>query len=319
MSKVVDRSEQGIAKLGLGCWFFGEFSRPDQDDIESILAIRSALAHGITHFDTSQSYGGGHSEAILGVALRGVTRPGLAQEVIVGTKISCVDKNRTLQAVMDSRARLNRDTIDIFYIHWPREGCSLPDMMEGLETARERGWIRRIGVSNLSIQQMESVMRVGTIDVHQMCYNLLWRHPERELLPFCIENDIAVVTYSSIAQGILTDKTKVVPRYPSYDNRQRTVYYDEPVWPHVYKAVSELKQVALRAGMALSDLAILWVMSRSGVETVLVGARNRAQVESNASVLAVKVDDQTLAEMTDISNRAMAHIPDVGNIFKHYQ
>ena len=115
--------------------------------------------------------------------------------------------------VQASRERLGRDCIDLFYIHWPRRGMDPAPMMEALEDARARGWIRFIGVSNFSVQQMRDASRAGRIDAHQLCYNLLWRFPEEDVIPWCRENRIVLVSYSSLAQGLLSGAMPREPRF----------------------------------------------------------------------------------------------------------
>ena len=107
--------------------------------------------------------------------------------------------------------RLRRDWLDLFYIHWPKTGLDLRPMMEALEALRAQGKIRFIGVSNFSVTNMENASQGGRIDAHQLCYNLLWRYPETEIIPWCSAHGVALVTYSSIAQGLLSD----TPRAPS--------------------------------------------------------------------------------------------------------
>ena len=125
-----------------------------------------------------------------------------------------------LAQIDQSLVRLQTDVIDLYYIHWPRQGQDLRPWMEGLEAARQQGKIRAVGVSNFSVDQMAQVATVGRIDAHQLCYNLVWRFAERAVIPYCREQQIAVTTYSSVAQGVLTGK---FPRHPlrSDDCHQR--------------------------------------------------------------------------------------------------
>ena len=165
---------------------------------------------------------------------------------------------------------------------------------------------------------MRQVLEVGPLDAHQLCYNLLWRRSEAEVLPFCLERDISVVTYSSLAQGILTGKFPREPQFETGDNRPRTVPFEPEVWPHVYDVVEQMKGVARQAGRPLAHLAIQWIARQPGVASVLVGARNGEQVSQNAGALAEKIDDSVLEALRDISDRALEHLPDADNIFRHY-
>ncbi len=299
--------------LSLGCWAFGGAQWGGQEDEDSISAIHAALDLGITHFDTAQGYGAGRSERLCGQELKGVR-----DRVLLATKTAAGSAQAMLDAVDVSLKRLQTDTIDLFYIHWPQKGLDLADTMAGLEQAREAGKIRGVGVSNFSVEQMERAMTAGTIDAHQLCYNLLWRWDERGVIPFCIKHHIGVVTYSSIAQGILTGKFPREPHFREDDLRPQTVHFDPAVWPHVYDTVEEMKDVARDSGRSLTHLAIRWVAAQQGITSVLVGARNAEQVRRNLGAMESEISDSDLSRLSEISDRAISHIPDTGNIFRYY-
>jgi aryl-alcohol dehydrogenase-like predicted oxidoreductase len=127
-----------------------------------------------------------------------------------------------------------------------------------------------------------------------------------------------VVTYSSIAQGILTGKLPQEPTFKEGDSRAGTVYFDAEVWPHVYAGVEELKGVAAECGRPLTHLAIRWVLAQPGITAELVGARDAKQMADNAAALDGDLAPEVFARLTAISEEVMSHIPDVGNIFRFY-
>jgi aryl-alcohol dehydrogenase-like predicted oxidoreductase len=223
-----------------------------------------------------------------------------------------------LAEVDGSLRRLGTDYIDLYYIHWPRSGRDMRPTMEGLEQARRQGKIRSVGVSNFSAQQMQQVQEVGTIDAHQLGYNLIWRYAESEVIPFCSEHGIAVVTYSSIAHGILTGKFARVPDLSPGDQRHRILPFRADVWPHVYAGVEKLKTIAAELDRPLMHLAIRWILSRPGITSVVVGARNREQSEANFGALSGAIPAEVFARMTTISDEIVAHVPDEGNLFNHH-
>jgi aryl-alcohol dehydrogenase-like predicted oxidoreductase len=274
--------------------------------------IRAALAAGLTHFDTAQDYGAGRSESVLGSAL--ADHP----QSFVATKMQLADRGETLAGIMASRQRLRRDCIDLFYIHWPRKGKDPGPMMSALEEARARGWVRYVGVSNFSVEEMRAASRAGRIDAHQLCYNLLWRFPEEEVIPFCRETGIAVVTYSSLAQGLLSGTMPREPRFAPGDPRPSTVYYQEGVWPHVRDGLEELAAIAAEAGRPLAHLALRWIVREGRVASVLVGSRSRMHLESNIAAFDGEVDPSVIQSLDEASRRIHRHIPPVGNIFRYY-
>lgn len=297
--------------LALGCWVFGGNQWGGQEDQDSISAMQAALDAGITHFDTARAYGGGRSEKLVGEFLKNANK-----RIFLATKTGTAPKDKTLEAINDSLVRLQTDCIDLFYIHWPRQGVDLRPTMEALEQARTEGKIRAVGVSNFSIEQMQQVMEVGVIDAHQFCYNLFWRWDEKDIIPFCVENKIAVVTYSSIAQGILTGKFGPNPTFPQGDGRAKMVMFEPDVWPHVYQGVEQLKKIAQKANRPLTHLAIRWINAQPGISSILVGARNAKQLEENVAAMAGEIAPAIFEEMTAVSDEVIKHIPDTGNIFR---
>lgn len=299
--------------LALGGTVFG-----DQSDAGWLAVMQTALANGITHFDTASGYGNGRSESLIGQFLQAA--PGRRDAIFLASKATPgeMTAQAMLAQVEQSLVRLQTEVIDLYYIHWPRQGKDLRPWMEGLETARRQGKIRAIGVSNFALEQMKQVATVGTIDAHQLCYNLLWRFAEREVIPYCRANQIAVTTYSSVAQGVLTSKFSQQPTLAADDKRPTTVLFDPAVWPHVYAGVEHLKTLAQTVERPLSHLAIRWVLQQPGIDTAVVGARTPAQVQDNANALVGELPPALFAQMTAISDEVIPHIPDTGNQYRYY-
>lgn len=301
--------------MGLGCWVFGGAQWGGQEDTDSLAVMKAALDLGITHFDTASGYGGGRSETLVGEFLKG-RREG----VYLASKFfpSQLTAQFALDQLEASLQRLQADCVDLYYIHWPSTGKDLRPLMEGLEQARAQGKLKAIGVSNFNLEQMDQLAEAGRIDVHQVCYNAFWRYPERDVIPYCAEHGISVVTYSSMARGLLTGKLPRVPEFKEGDDRGSMVYFDAEVWPHVYEGVEQLKALAGEVNRPLAHLAILWVMKQPNITSALVGARNEQQMRDNAAALEGVVPEDIFTRMTAITDEVMSHIPDVGNIFRFY-
>jgi myo-inositol catabolism protein IolS len=302
-----------LTSLGLGCWPLGGDQWGRQDDYISLATIQKAFEKGINHFDTAQMYGRGHGEELLGKALKQIR-----DNVFIATKILYLPKDKVEAAVIASLNRLQIDRIDLLYIHWPKKNGDLAGMMEGLEHIRRKGLISSIGVSNFSVAQMQQVMKAGKIDVHQLCYNVLWRREELETIPFCRQHGISIVTYSSLAEGILTGKFKRELEFEQGDHRKHTLLFENNVWPKVFSAVDKLKNVAVEAKRPLAHCAIRWLLSQNGVVSVLVGSRTPEQVTSNVDSLEGTIEQSVFARMTEISKELAPHLPDEGNIFRWY-
>ena len=299
--------------LALGGSLFGEGKWSGANKAVLLKAMERALELSVTHFDTAADYGSGESERVLGQFLRGKR-----DRVFLSSKASTDELSAAsmLQEVEKSLKRLQTDHIDLYYIHWPRLGKDLRPLMEGLVLAKEQGKISFIGVSNFSVAQMEEVGEVGEIDAHQLGYNLFWRFAERDVIPYCCEKGIALVTYSSIAQGILTGKFARELAFAPGDQRSSIILFHPEVWPHLYRATEQLKVLAQDVNRPLVHLAIRWVLKRA--QTAVVGAKDREQVNSNVAALGGNIPESVFERMTQISDEVTPHIPDLGNMYDYH-
>jgi aryl-alcohol dehydrogenase-like predicted oxidoreductase len=305
-------------RLALGCWAMGADAWGRQEDEDSLQALREAVAGGMNHLDTAEGYGNGHSEKVVGQFLSEYSD---REKIFLATKgFASSRPGYTIAEKIDrSLQRLQTDYVDLYYIHWPRQGKEMSPFIEALQKAKDSGKIRAVGVSNFTVEQMQSVRDAGKIDVHQLCYNLFWRYPERDLIPYCIENEISVVTYSSLAEGTLTGKFPKDVKFEEGDHRgEETVYFEEGTWPKVYAGVEKLKQVADQCNLPVMYLGIQWLASRLGVKSILIGARNAQQARQNAKALDNPVDEDTLHRVDAIGEEVFAILPDTGNIFRFY-
>ena len=190
--------------------------------------------------------------------------------------------------------------------------------MEGLETARQLGMIRAVGVSNFSVAQMEQLSEVGRIDACQVGYNLLWRSPERDVLPYCAEHGIEVIAYSALAHGILAGRYHRELAFAPDDQRWTISLFSKESWPQIYEIVEKFKQVAQLSAQPLAILALRWLLSRPAVTGVLVSTKSAAQARANARVLAAEVPGEVLDELTVLSERAAALVVGQDNPFGYH-
>jgi aryl-alcohol dehydrogenase-like predicted oxidoreductase len=303
-----------LTPIALGGYLFG--ADPWKEQRPSLFEmLEIALKMGLNHFDTAGGYGSGQSEQLFGQFLLG-----RRDQVFLASKADLdeMSASKLLAQVEQSLARLQTETIDLFYIHWPRQGKDLRPLMEGLELARQQGKILAIGVSNFSVEQMEQVAQVGQINAHQLGYNLFWRVAEKEVIPYCREHQIAVVTYSSIAQGILSGKFPRQLHFTPGDQRADIIFFEDTIWPHVFSGVEHLKLLAQKLDRPLSHLAIRWVLYHKDINTAVVGARTADQVRSNLEALEGDIPPDIFDEMTEISDAVIRHIPDTGNMYRYY-
>lgn len=295
-----------------GCYFGPDPWNKQRNDLWA--ALETAIESGINHFDTARDYGDGQSEKLLGEFLSN-----RSEQVFIASKVAIDEMSAALmlEQVDKSLANLQTETIDLYYIHWPRQGKDMRPLMEGLELARQQGKIGAIGVSNFSVAQMQQISEVGTIDAHQLGYNFFWRKAEESIIPYCRQNNISVVTYSSIAQGILTGKYPKELQLETDDQRNDVVYFNKKLWPHIYTAVEQLKLLAKELDRPLAHLAIRWVLNQPGIHTAVVGARNPEQVKGNVAALEGDIPQEIFDRMNVISDGVRQHMPNFDNMYNY--
>jgi aryl-alcohol dehydrogenase-like predicted oxidoreductase len=281
------------------------------EDGETTKAIRAAFEAGITTFDTAEEYGRGHSERIVGEALAHVR-----EQVVYATKVSPnhLRYDQVIAACRRSLENLKTNYIDLYQIHWPAGswgGGNVPveETMRAMNSLKEQGAIRAIGVSNFSRSQLAEVMHYGAVDSVQPPYSLFWRQVEKELLPFCIANEIAVLAYSSLAQGLLTGKFSPDYRFARGDHRARNRLFKGEHVKRVQEALSQLRPIAERHDVSLAQIALAWVVAQPGT-CAIAGARNAQQARENATAAEILLSDEDLTEMDAVGRMVTDHLDD---------
>ena len=309
----IGRSGKPVLPLAFGGSWYMPYAVPSAEDEDRLAAMQACYDAGIRHFDTGATYGAGHSEGLY----REFLKPRRAG-IFLASKIDPTDGTAEgmLAEIEASLRRLGTDFIDLYYIHWPaRGGRDMRPTMEGLERARRQGKIGAVGVSNFSVADMRQVAEVGTIDAHQLGYNLLWRYPEEDVIPYCIERGVPIVAYSALAHGILSGKFPRVLDLQPGDQRHTVLPFRSDIWPHVYSGVEEMKAIAAGLDRPLAHLALRWLLSRPGISAVLFGGRNREQAEANATALAGTIPGDAFVRMTAISDQIVKYVPHENNLF----
>jgi aryl-alcohol dehydrogenase-like predicted oxidoreductase len=286
--------EQGpeVTAIGLGAWAIGgpwEYGWGSTDDQQAIAAIRQAIDLGITFIDTADVYGLGHSEEIVGKALGAdrrkiflATKGGTAWDVNGKTSYNS-QYEYLVRAIEASLIRLQTDYVDLYQIHWPDPSTPFDETARALDNIRTSGKARYIGVSNFSVNQMESLGTDRILSL-QTRYNLLEREAEKEILPYCAKYGIGVLAYAPMAHGLLTGKFSqdLSQHLPPDDMRWRKRCFNKDNLPRNLQIVEKLKPIAKDLHIPLSQLAINWVLHNSVVSVALVGGRNPKQVVENA-------------------------------------
>lgn len=290
-----------ITPIIMGTWQAGKAMWAGIDDAEITKAIRAAFEAGITTFDTAEEYGWGHSERILGSALFDHRN-----HVVYATKVVAnhLKYDQVISACHGSLKNLNTDYIDLYQIHWPSGSWGskivpIDETMRAMNDLKDQGKIRAIGVSNFSRIQMEEASSYGNIHSLQPPYSLFWRHVETDAMSYCIEKNITVLAYSSLAQGILTGKFGAEHTFHKGDHRSKNRLFRPENYGRVQEALTRLRPIAERNGVTLGQLALAWVIAHPGT-CAIAGARSVEQAVENTHAAGVRLSHEDLAEMDSI-------------------
>jgi aryl-alcohol dehydrogenase-like predicted oxidoreductase len=304
-------SDLHITPLGFGAWAIGggdwEFAWGPQDDRESIAAIHRAVDLGINWIDTAAVYGLGHSEEVVGMALKGVSRrPYVFTKcsLVWGAdrKVSHSLKAASIRREIDaSLRRLRVDVIDLYQIHWPAfpPGAPAPDVEEAWTTMadlRRQGKVRWIGVSNFAVDHLDRARAIAPVVSLQPPYSMLRRGIEAEILPYCQRHRIGVIVYSPMLSGLLsgTMTRERIAALPDDDWRKTmNAEFQEPRLSRNLALVERLRAIGRRHGRSPGELAIAWTLRHAAVTGAIVGARRPEQVEGwiGAAELTLSEDD----------------------------
>ncbi|GAB4437661.1 MAG: aldo/keto reductase [Anaerolineae bacterium] len=308
-----------VSAVAMGCWAIaGDWVWGEQDEQASIATIHAALDAGINFFDTAEAYGDGASETLLGKALAG-RRCG----VVIATKVSDAHLHRDAlqQACEHSLKRLNTDYIDLYQIHWPNWEVPLAETVEALDRLQQQGKVRAVGVSNFGVRDLTDLLALGRCVTNQLPYSLLWRAIEFEIRQKCIDNDIGILCYSPLSQGLLTGKfasaddvpeTRARTRFFSSE-RRLTRHGEDGCEAETFAAVSAIRRICAAIGAPMEQVALAWLLRQPGVTAVLAGARTPDQIRQNADAAQLHLSPDVvdaLTAATDALKRRLGPNPD---------
>ena len=306
--------------VGLGTWLTGV----EADEKASIRVIHAALDAGITLIDTAPSYGWGRAEEVLGRAIRG-----RREQAVIATKCGiwwadargsfngqkegrdtyiCLQAETVRLEVEASLKRLKVDAIDLLQVHKPAiepQLTPIEETMGCLMDLKREGKVRAIGVSNVSMDQLDTYQTYGDLDTQQFHYNMLNRRPERSFLPYCHDQNIASLTYTSLEQGLLTGKVTLDRQFDQEDFRRNAGQ-----WMPWFKPENLTRLLATFAGWqelleryhcSITQLVIAWTASKPRASHVLCGCRSEDQALENAGAGDIVLSDDDAARIrTDL-------------------
>jgi methylglyoxal reductase len=316
LKRQIGQSGIEASALGLGTWGMGGWLWGGTDEKASIEAIHASLDAGITLIDTAPAYGLGLAEELVGKAI-----VGRRDQVILATKCGLVWHTQQGQHFFDengqpvyrylgaasiryeleqSLRRMNTDYIDLYQTHWQDPTTPIAETMQTLLDLKNEGKIRAIGVSNISLSELQEYTRVGPLDSTQEKYSMLDREIESTLLPYCREHDIAMLSYSSLALGLLTGKISPDRVFTGDDQRATDPRFSPENRQRVADMLSQFTPIAERYGMTIPQLVITWTIHQPGITFTLVGARNKEQALENARACLIRLDEDDIQRINTL-------------------
>ncbi len=298
-------SDLHITPVGLGAWAIGgawEYGWGRQDDSQSTATIFRALDAGINWIDTAAVYGLGHSEAVVGRALKGMhekpyifTKCGLVWDEAgkVSGNLKAESIRREVEA---SLRRLQVDTIDLYQIHWPDPDADVEEGWQTLAALQKEGKVRWIGVSNFDVAQLKRAAAIAPITSLQPPYSAINRSVESEILPYCRAQNIGVIVYSPMQSGLLTGKMsrERLAKLPKDDWRiVHSEDFREPKLSRNLAIQAKFAEIAAEQNVPIPTVAIAWTLHHSAVTGAIAGARRPEQLDDIAPALSFRLDDET--------------------------
>ena len=312
------KSNVKVTPIILGTWAIGGWMWGGTDEKKSIEAIQASIDNGITTIDTAPAYGMGLSEEIVGKAIQGKR-----DKVVIATKcgLRWDESDKTIRSpnrdfrknpveirhdlssksiryeCEQSLKRLKVDQIDIYQIHWPDPARPIEESWNTMAELKKEGKVRAIGVSNFDLNLLKAAHAIHPIDSIQPPYSLVRRGIEKDLLPFAQTHQIGVIVYSSLERGLLTGKYKSGAHFPAGDHRQGKKTFAPEYLKLMQEALEEIKPIAEKHHVAISQVVIDCTIHRPGITAALVGARDANQAKENAMAGRLNLSDQERASI----------------------
>lgn len=309
------KSELSISTVGFGAWAIGgsgwSYGWGDQDDASSVAAILHAVSRGVSWLDTAAIYGLGHSEEVVGRALRelpprerpllftkcGLLAPPNPHDMPV-RDLTPASMRRELEA---SLRRLGVERIDLYQIHWPDPSgaTAIEDSWGEMARFADEGKVRAIGVSNFDVALLERCEAIRHVDSIQPPLSLIERDAGNDVIPWAAQHGTGVLVYSPLQSGILTERFSAerARSLPADDWRRRSEHFKEPQLSRNVALRDALRPIALRHQSSVSAVAIAWAASFPGVTGAIVGGRSPEQVDGWIAGSSLELTPQDRAEI----------------------
>ncbi|CTQ46995.1 aldo/keto reductase [Roseibium aggregatum] len=324
LTREIGRSGIEASAIGLGTWAIGGWMWGGTDEAKSISAIQASIDEGISLIDTAPAYGQGLSEEIVGKAIAGrrekvvlATKCGLVWHTQKGNHFFDYDgkpvhrylgKDAIVHEVEQSLKRLGTDYIDHYITHWQDPTTPIAETMEALETLKTQGKIRSIGASNTTADDVKAYVAAGQLDAIQEEYSMIKRDIEETLVPLCLKEKVSVLSYSSLALGLLTGKIGPDRTFEGDDQRKDNPRFSVENRRKVARLMDAIAPIAEAHGATKAQVVIAWTLQQPGITFSLCGARDPEQARENAKAGRLRL---TSEEIGLIGDAAATHLTEL--------
>lgn len=314
MKRKLGTTDVEVTPITMGAWAIGGFMWGGNDEKDSIEAIQAYIDNGVTSIDTAPIYGFGYSEELVGKAIKKydrsrvqiLTKFGMVWDMEKGDYAFDGTDNqgnlkkiykyggyeKALRDAEESLKRLQTDYIDLIQLHWPDSTTPIEESMRAMEKMLQDGKVRAIGVCNYNAAQLKEAEQTVKLASNQVPYSMLKRDIEKEVVPYCLENNLSVIAYSPMERGLLTGKYATMQTLAEGDHRNH--YFKRFDFAAVKRLTDNLADLAAKYNATTAQLVLAWTFHQPAVAAALAGARNAKQAEENAKAMSISITEDDL-------------------------
>ena len=315
-------SDLAVSAITFGAWAAGGWMWGSTDRQQAVDAIKASIDVGVSSIDTAPIYGQGTSEEIVGEAIKGISRDkvqiltkfGMRWDLAQGdfamhsadNNGKAIDiykyagKESIIYECEQSLKRLGTDYIDLYQIHWPDTTTPISETFEAVTRLIEQGKVRYAGVCNYNTAQMAEAEQTLNLVSNQIPFSMVNRGIETDPLPYCLENNKAILAYSPLQRGLLTGKMHPGYTFQEGDNRADLSYFQPEFIERSNALLAEIKPIADRHQASLSQLVLRWTIERAGITIALAGARDAKQAVQNAESINIQLSDEEIVTINKL-------------------